>query len=101
MTGSGLYGSGIAPADVYNAILDGHPVVAWISNTYARVSLSTYTPYDGATVPYALTEHAVTLIGVRPNAVLINDPWFGQAWHSKAQFESAYATFKQMAVVLG
>ena len=35
------------------------------------------------------------------DAVLIDDPWFGRAWHSKAQFESAYATFKQMAVILG
>jgi len=99
--GSGLYGSGIAPAEVYRAILEGHPVVAWISNTYHAVPLAKYVAYDGATVRYTLTEHAVTLIGVRPDAVLINDPWFGQAWHSKAQFESAYRTFAEMAVVLG
>ena len=99
--GSGLYGSGIAPALVYRAILEGHPVVAWISNTYHAVPLASYVSYDGATVRYTLTEHAVTLIGVRPDAVLINDPWFGQAWHPKAQFESAYRTFAQMAVVLG
>jgi uncharacterized protein YvpB len=98
--GSGLYESGIAPAELYDAVLDGHPAVAWISNTYHQVPLATYTAYDGATVSYTLTEHAVTVIGVRPDAVLINDPWFGQAWHPKAQFESAYATFKQMAVVL-
>jgi len=40
------------------------------------------------------------VIGVRPDAVLINDPWFGRAWHTKAQFESAYSTFDDMAVVL-
>jgi uncharacterized protein YvpB len=100
-SGSGIYGSGIAPAEVYRAILQGHPVVAWISNTYHSVPLETYVAYDNSTVPYTLTEHAVTLIGVRPDAVLVNDPWFGQAWHPKAQFESAYATFAQMAVVLG
>jgi predicted double-glycine peptidase len=42
----------------------------------------------------------VTLVGVRPDAVLITDPWFGQVWHPKAQFESAYSTFNQMAVIL-
>jgi uncharacterized protein YvpB len=99
--GSGLYGSGIAASEVYNAILAGHPVVAWISNTYHAVPLATYVAYDKAAVPYTLTEHAVTLIGVRPDAVLVNDPWFGQAWRPKAQFESAYRTFQQMAVVIG
>ena len=100
-SGSGLYGIGIAPPDIYRAILAGHPVVAWISNTYHVVPLARYVAYDGAMVRYTLTEHAVTLIGVRPDAVLINDPWFGRAWHSKAQFESAYGTFAEMAVVLG
>lgn len=100
MADSGLYGSGVAPSDVYNAVLDGRPVVAWISNTYHQVRLSSYTAYDGATVWYTLTEHAVTVVGVRPDAVLINDPYFGPAWRPKAQFESAYATFSNMAVVL-
>ena len=99
--GSGLYGSGIAPSAIYNAVLDGHPVVAWISNTYRVVPLSHYVAYDGATVWYTLTEHAVTVVGVRPGAVLINDPWFGQGWHTKAQFESAYKTFNHMAVIVG
>jgi uncharacterized protein YvpB len=100
-SGSGLYGTAVAPGAIYNAVLDGHPVVAWISNTYHAVSLSRYIAYDGAAVWYTLTEHAVTVIGVKPGAVLINDPWFGQAWHTKAQFESAYKTFDQMAVIVG
>jgi uncharacterized protein YvpB len=100
-SGSGLYGSPVPPADAYNAVLDGHPVVAWISNTYHQVSLRSYVAYDGATVRYTLTEHAVTLVGVRTDAVLIDDPWFGRAWHPKVQFESAYRTFSDMAVVVG
>ena len=100
-SGSGLYGAPVPAADVYKAVLTGHPVVAWISNKYKRVGLASYVAYDGATVKYTLTEHAVTVIGVRPDAVLINDPWFGRAWHKKAQFESAYSTFLQMAVILG
>ncbi|GAC1474921.1 MAG: hypothetical protein PVS2B1_20880 [Candidatus Dormibacteraceae bacterium] len=99
--GSGLYGSPIPASEVYDAVLDGHPVVAWISNTYKTANLSRYTAFNGATVSYTLTEHAVTIAGVRPDAVLINDPWFGRQWHSKAQFEAAYATFEQMAVVVG
>jgi uncharacterized protein YvpB len=98
--GSGLYGRGVAPAAVYQAVLDGHPVVAWISNRYVKAPLAAYSSFGGAKVDYTLTEHAVTVVGVRPDAVLINDPWFGRAWHSKAQFESAYATFADMAVIL-
>jgi len=100
-SGSGLYGAGVPPAQLYRTVLGGHPPVAWISHKYGRVPLASYRAYDGATVRYTLTEHAVTIVGVRPDAVLIDDPWFGRAWHSKAQFESAYATFAQMAVVVG
>ena len=98
---SGLYGQRVEATDVYSAVLEGHPVVAWISNTYHQVPLEHYVAYDGSTVGYTLTEHAVTVIGVKLDAVLINDPWFGQAWHAKAQFESAYLTFDDMAAVVG
>jgi uncharacterized protein YvpB len=100
VSGSGLYGQGVDPQTVYASVLKGQPVVAWISNTYRQVTLRRYVAFDGAPVSYTLTEHAVTIVGVRSDAVLINDPWFGPAWHPKAQFESAYATFQQMAVVI-
>ena len=100
VAGGGLYGSSISPARVYWAVRHGHPVVAWISNTYRQVPLSHFTAFDGSDVAYTLTEHAVTIAGVRADAVLINDPWFGPAWHPKAQFESAYRTFDDMAVVV-
>ena len=100
-SGSGLYGRPVPPADLYRAVLDGHPAVAWISNTYHVAKLSRYIAYDGVPVEYTPVEHAVTIVGVRPGGVLIDDPWFGRAWHSKAQFESAYSTFEDMAVVVG
>lgn len=100
-SGSGLYAAAIPAAVLYRGVLAGHPSVAWISNTYRQVPLSSYVAYDGATVRFTLTEHAVTIIGVSPEAVLIDDPWFGRAWHPKAQFESAYRTFAGMAVVVG
>ena len=99
--GSGLYGSPVSTAELYQAVLAGHPAVAWISNTYHQVPLAWYVAYDGARVGYTLTEHAVTVVGVRTDSVLIDDPWFGRAWHPRSQFESAYATFGEMAVVLG
>src|SRR5260370_39967060 len=99
--GSGLYGSPVPPGDVYGAVLEGHPVVAWISNTYHRVALAHYVAYDGADVGYTLTEHALTVLGVRPEAGLINDPCVAQSSHPNAQFESAYSTFEDMAVVVG
>ena len=95
-----LEAGSVAPRELYAAVLAGHPAVAWISNTYRQVPLAHYVAYDGATVGYTLTEHAVTITGVRPDSVLINDPWFGRAWHPKAQFESAYRTFDGMAVIL-
>ena len=95
-----LQAGSVTPKQLYDAVLAGHPAVAWISNTYHQVQLAHYVAYDGATVGYTLTEHAVTITGVRPDAVLINDPWFGQAWHPKAQFESAYRTFDGMAAIL-
>jgi uncharacterized protein YvpB len=98
--GSGLYGPAVPASALYQAILDGHPAVTWISNTYHQVPLGSYVAYDGATMRYTLTEHAVTLIGVKPGWVLIDDPWFGKAWHRRSQFESAYRTFAGMAVVL-
>ena len=93
-------GRGITPDRLYGYVLDGHPAIAWIANTYRREALSTYTSFDGAEVRYTLLEHAVTVVGVRPGEVMINDPWFGPGWRSRAAFEAAYATFDYMAVVL-
>lgn len=101
VSGSGLYGAPVPATTLYRGVLAGHPAVAWISNKYRQVPLDSYVAYDGATVRYTLTEHAVTIIGVRQDAVLIDDPWFGRAWHAKTQFESAYRTFAGMAVIVG
>jgi hypothetical protein len=60
-----------------------------------------YIAFDGTSVPYAgPVEHSVTVAGVNPTSILINDPDAGQYWIPKSTFESAYATYNQMAVVL-
>ena len=94
-------GPGIAPAAVYAAVMTGHPAVAWVTNTYRAEPLATWRAWDGAAVSYSLREHAVTVIGVTPSQVLLNDPWYGQRWHPRSEFEAAYSTFGDMAVVLG
>jgi predicted double-glycine peptidase len=56
--------------------------------------------WDGALVNYALTEHAVMVVAVTSTQVLVNDPYFGRRWHTRTEFEAAYDTFDDMAVIL-
>jgi len=94
-------GEGIPPTDLYADLLRGHPVVAWVSFDWRWHANSHYTAFDGRDVQFgAPYEHVVTLVGVTTDAVLVNNPWTGQEWHSKSTFEAAYSTFNQMAVVL-
>jgi uncharacterized protein YvpB len=93
-------GAGIAPSAVYAAVMNGQPVVAWVTNDYQADPVSSWLAWDGAEVRYSLHEHAVAVIGVTPALVLLNDPWFGQRWHTRAEFEASYSTFGDMAVVL-
>ncbi len=96
-------GEGIAPQDLYHALLTNHPAVAWISFDYKFHPAGSMLTWDGQWVQYeGPIEHAVTVIGVNQNSVLIDNPWpsFGQQWVSKSQFEAAYGTYHDMAVVL-
>ena len=94
-------GGGIVPSTVYADVLAGHPVVAWVTNDYRRGNPRTWQAWDGSTIQYASNEHAVLVVGVTPGAVLINDPVAGQVWRTRSDFEAAYATFGDMAVVVG
>lgn len=94
-------GQSIDAATVYAAILQGHPVVAWVTYQWVTPGRADYTAFDSRAVPYAgPVEHAVTVVGVDEGAVLINNPWSGPEWVSKATFEAAYAVYDQMAVIL-
>jgi uncharacterized protein YvpB len=94
-------GDGIAPAQVYSAVLSGHPVLAWVTSDYRPASLDTWVAWDGAVVPYTLTEHVVLVIGVSPTTVFLDDPWSGQTRLTRSEFEATYATFGDMAVAIG
>ena len=94
-------GQNILPADVYNAVLSGHPVVAWVTYHWVRLTRKDYVAFDGKTVTYAGPgEHAVTVVGVQPNRVLINNPSTGVEWIDKGTFEAIYAIYDHMAVIL-
>ena len=93
-------GTGVSPDAVYAAVVAGRPVVAWVTSDYGHAAIRTWTAWDGATVRYAFTEHAVLVIGVTPTRVLIDAPWWGQLWKSREEFEAASATFDGMAVVV-
>lgn len=94
-------GEGIAPADVYDAILQGHPVVAWVTYGWGTPARADYVAFDGRSIPYAgPVEHTVTVVGVDEASVLVNNPLWGPEWLSKSTFEAAYGTYQQMAVIL-
>jgi uncharacterized protein YvpB len=94
-------GEGITPQQVYEAVLAGHPVVTWVTYQWVILKRQDYVAFDGRVIPYAGPgEHAVTVVGVDPTRLLINNPWSGPEWVSKAVFEQVYSTYNQMAVVL-
>jgi uncharacterized protein YvpB len=94
-------GEGITPADVYQAIRDGHPVVAWVTYHWVSAKRRDYVSFDEKTIPYAgPVEHAVTVYGVTADDVYINDPWNGRERVSRQTFETSFATYNHMAVIL-
>jgi uncharacterized protein YvpB len=97
-------GTGWSATDIYYALSQGYPVVVWTDTTYSAVPTSTWTAWDGRSVPHAVGEHAVTLTGVDVvnNTVKLLDVETGQfLTFSMAQFTSFWSTFGNMAVVVG
>ncbi len=93
-------GEGLSAQTVYNALKNGHAVEVWIETNWTRPGVYTWTAFDGRTVRYSYAEHAVTLSGVSPTEVRVNDPLHGtQYWISKATFETSWSDFNNMAVV--
>jgi uncharacterized protein YvpB len=93
-------GEGFAPSRIYSELAAGHPVQVWIQTRFARVPLGTWTAWDGTQVRYSYAEHSVTLSGVSPTQVRVNDVLnASQYWVSKALFEANFADFNNMAVI--
>jgi uncharacterized protein YvpB len=93
-------GEGFAPSTIYGELAAGHPVQIWIQTRFARVPLGTWTAWDGTQVRYSFAEHSVTLSGVSPTQVRVNDVLdASQYWVSKSLFAANFADFNNMAVV--
>jgi uncharacterized protein YvpB len=102
-------GEGMTAAQVYAALSAGHPVLVWVETGWENARAAGYTgvwtswPDTGSKpIRYSLIEHVVTLSGVSPTQVRVNDPWKSgsQYWFSKAAFETSWADFNNMAIVL-
>ena len=94
-------GEGLSSATVYAELAAGHPVEVWVEANFSRPRLGTWTAWDGRVIRYSLAEHAVTLTGVSPTSVRVNDPEYGsQYWVSKATFETVWRDFNYMAVII-
>jgi uncharacterized protein YvpB len=100
--GAGIFnsGEGIGPQSLYDAVAAGHVAVAWVTVDWTYRSVSFYQAFDGRSVMYTPSEHAVTVVGVNGTSVLVNNPLRGQQWIAKSTFESAYATLDNMAVIV-
>src|SRR5438094_10576185 len=93
-------GEGFAPSRIYSELALGHPVQVWIETRFARVALGTWTAWDGTQVRYSYAEHSLTLTGVSPTQVRVNDVLdASQYWVSKSLFEANFADFNNMAVI--
>src|SRR2546422_5634502 len=93
-------GEGFAPSAIYSALAAGRPVQVWVETRFARVQLGTWTAWDGTAVRYSYAEHSLTLTGVSPTQVRVNDVLdASQYWVSKPLFEANFADFNNMAVI--
>lgn len=92
---------GFSPQEIYAALAAGHPVEAWTETGWERPYVGYWTAWDGRQIKYSLVEHTVTLSGVSPTSVRVNDPWRAgsQYWISKAKFEQSWQDFNNMAIV--
>ena len=101
--GAKILRSGAMDADtVYGALQSGHPVVAWATWDWRWHPRHDYLAFDGTWVPWIgpYDAHVYTLVGIRGDAVLVNDPLRGQYWEPKDRFEAAYSVFQE-GIVFG
>jgi uncharacterized protein YvpB len=93
-------GEGYSAATIYAELRAHHPVEVWVEYNWTAYQTGTWTSWDGTRVRYSYGEHAVTLTGVSPTEVRVNDPGHGtQYWINKTTFETFWRDFNNMAVI--
>jgi uncharacterized protein YvpB len=91
------------PWTLYDEVALGHPAVVWVDTTFSPVAMRQWTAWNGRSVPYAIGEHAVTLVGVDALAgtVTLADVRVGvRRTFPMARFEAFFASFGNMAVIV-
>jgi uncharacterized protein YvpB len=102
-------GRGISPEQLYTDIENNHPVVVWVTTDFRYFQARTISA-QGDQFPWAgPVEHAVLVIGIGANSVLVWNPeptarpglsYIGKSWVPMSTFVGTYATYGDMAVVL-
>jgi uncharacterized protein YvpB len=102
--GAGAVGhEGWSPADLYNEVAMGHPVVVRVSHLLRPVSIGHWTAWDGRDVWYSPEDHAQVLseFDYGASTVTLADPFDGlMHTYSMSLFESRFAQFMGSAVVV-
>jgi uncharacterized protein YvpB len=104
-------GEGISPIQIYDYVDQNHPVEVWVPFNFHVDYATTWLTNGVHTWPWAgPDEHAVLIVGVDNNSVLIDNPWptatngaaySGQdQWVPMSTFQSVYGVYGDMAVVL-
>ncbi len=100
-------GTGWTTTSIEAEIEAGNPVVVWIDFrslfSHTGYSTSTWTAFDGRTIPYTLHEHAVTVLGTYPgHSITLLDVYSGHQYtYSELQFTAMLSTFGGMGVAVG
>jgi uncharacterized protein YvpB len=95
--------TGWDPWAVLDEVARGHPAVIWVDTTFEPVPMHTWVAWDGAVIPYAIGEHAVTIVGVDALAgtmTLLDVAEGVFRTFSIAQYIGFFASFGDMAVVV-
>ena len=93
----------VDPQVLYRELASGNPSVVCIPFGLHPKPLLHWTSWDGQSIPYNFSEHAVTLVGIDTptDKVALRDPYCGnERWYPRAQFEAAFRSFGRMAVTV-
>ena len=101
-------GTGYTTQQIEAQILDGNPVVIWIDTRSLGTGgtgypTSSYTAFDGKTIPYSPYDHAIVVVGADPghNVTILEDHSGIRYTYTESQFTRMISSFHGMAVAVG